>query len=123
MINKMNKYIKYLNYLIKHKYYTLKACWEYELYWQGLVHDLSKFSIVEFMPYVNFFYERKNVRDKTGYYKPTDTGDKDFELAWLNHMHNNKHHWQYWCIASDSGGIDIRPMPHKYRLEMLCDWW
>ncbi len=26
-------------------------------------------------------------------------------------------------MASDKGGVKLTSMPHKYRLEMLCDWW
>lgn len=62
------------------------------------------------------------VRDKTGYYKPTDTGDPAFDFAWLLHQKRNKHHWQWWLLPEDEGGVKVLPIQPKYRLEMLCDW-
>ena len=102
-------------------------CFKYGLYWQGLTHDLSKLLPSEFFPYANFFYgdrqgSIKKGRDKTGYYKPTDTGDNAFDFAWLLHQKRNKHHWQWWCLPEDEGGLKVLEMPLKYRLEMLCDW-
>lgn len=83
----MKQYLKYLKYIILHKWYVMNECFRVGLYWRGFVHDLSKFLPSEFIPYSNFFYNRitKNKHDKTGYYKPTDTGDINFEFAWLLH--------------------------------------
>jgi hypothetical protein len=120
---KRRKYIKYLKYLLRHIYFVRKACWAKGLFWQGFIHDWSKFLPQEFVPYAKFFYGQKSPRNSKGYYKPSNTGNGAFELAWLHHIHSNPHHWQYWAIPSDSGGIEIKPMPYKYRLEMLCDWW
>jgi len=82
-------YIQYLDYLLRHKWYVTLECFREGLYWQGLTHDLSKFLPSEFIPYANYFYGKgkvKKVRDETGYYKPTDTGDKEFDFAWLLHQ-------------------------------------
>ena len=119
----MGKYGKYLSYLVRHIWYVRQACWKNDLYWQGLIHDLSKWRLDEFLPYARFFYSSKSPRDSTGYYKPTDTGNEAFEIAWLKHIHRNPHHWQHWIIPTDDGGIDIRRMPERYALEMLCDWF
>lgn len=116
------KYLKYLRYLLRHIWFVRKACWANGLFWQGLVHDLSKFRPDEFVPYANFFYTPPK-RNKTGYYKPTDTGDKKFDFAWLLHQKRNRHHWQFWLLPEDEGGIKILEMPEKYAKEMLCDWW
>jgi len=91
--------------------------------WQGVVHDLSKLLPSEFIPYANYFYgNKKQKRDKTGYYKPTDAGGKEFDFAWLLHQKRNKHHWQWWILPEDEGGIKVLDMPLKYRKEMICDW-
>lgn len=159
----MKKYLRYLNYLVKHKWFVfLEGCKE-GIVWQGITHDISKFLPSEFFPYVEYFYgNKKNCwnckhitesggqcdlnwagigdgeqgktckdyiesgikkgRDKTGYYKPTDTGDKAFDFAWLLHQKRNKHHWQWWVLPEDGGGLKILEMPLKYRKEMICDW-
>lgn len=86
----------------------------------GVVHDLSKFRPSEFIPYANFDFDA--VRDETGYYKPTDTGDEEFDFAWLLHQKRNKHHWQWWALPKDNGSLKVLDMSLKYRKEMLCDW-
>ena len=123
------KYFKYLDYIIRHKYFVMIECFKQGLYWQGIVHDASKLLPSEFFPYVNHFHGKngkgrktKEGRDKIGYYKPTYTGDKAFDFAWLLHQKRNKHHWQWWVLAEDNGDVKKLEMPIKYIKEMLCDW-
>lgn len=121
------KYIKYLRYLLKHKYYVMTECFKVNLIWRGLIHDLSKFLPSEFIPYANYFYGKKESdikrgRNETGYYKPTDTGDKKFDFAWLFHQKRNRHHWQWWILPTDEEGIKIFEIPEPFLTEMICDW-
>ncbi len=120
------KHLKYLWYVIRHKWYVFKACRSYDLSWLGVIHDWSKLRPSEFFPYAEHFYGKgKDIssgRNSTGYYKPTDTGDPDFDFAWLLHQKHNKHHWQWWVLPEDEGGVKVLPVSPKYRLEMLCDW-
>lgn len=120
----MTKHLKYLSYVIRHKWFVFLAACRLGVPLLGLVHDLSKFSPDEWIPYTNFFYGdgAKPRRDKTGYYKPTDTGDQAFDFAWLLHQKRNRHHWQWWILPEDNGGVKVLPMPEKYRREMLADW-
>jgi hypothetical protein len=122
----MKKYWIYLKYILKHKWYVWQECYKHGLYWQGLVHDMSKFRPDEFIPYARFFYDDegrpKAKRDKTGYYKPTNSGDIKFDLAWMRHCKRNKHHWQYWTVPQDYEGLMIFDMPEKYMVEAICDW-
>lgn len=117
------KYFRYLRYILKHKWFVMVECFKHRLYWQGITHDLSKFLLDEFIPYANYFWgDKLNDREKAKYIKPTTTSDKTFDFAWLLHLKRNKHHWQWWILPEDSGGIKILPMPNKYLEEMLCDW-
>jgi len=120
------KYWKYLKYVLRHKWYVGIECVRRGLIWRGIMHDMSKFLPSEFIPYANFFYGENNDikrgRNATGYYKPTDTGDNDFDFAWLLHQKRNRHHWQWWILPEDEDGIKIIKMDDKYRTEMLCDW-
>lgn len=91
------------------------------------MHDLSKFLPDEFIPYANYFYGKKGSdikkgRDETGYYKPTDTGDRAFDMAWLLHQKRNRHHWQWWLLPTDEEGLKIFDIPNMYIKEMICDW-
>lgn len=120
----MKKYVKYLSYVLRHKYYVSVECFKKGLLWRGLVHDISKFRLSEFIPYANYFYGSNKIkgRNSSGYYKPTDTGNAAFDYAWLLHQKRNKHHWQWWILPEDNGGVKILEMPQNYRDEMLCDW-
>jgi hypothetical protein len=116
-------YVKYLKYVFLHKWFVLLECWKLGLIWQGIVHDLSKLRLDELRPYARYFYgDIKKSRDETGYYKPTDTGDAAFDFAWLLHQKRNPHHWQWWILPEDEGGLKILPMQRRYVLEMICDW-
>ena len=97
------KYLKYLEYLMKHKWYVMRECFKFGLYWQGITHDLSKFLPNEFFPYVNHFFGKqkrhvKKKQDATGYFKPAGTGEREFDLARLRHQKRNPHHWQWWIL-------------------------
>lgn len=50
-----NNWFKHLKIVLKHKHEVLKACFKVRLYWQGIVHDLSKFSYTEFSESVKFY--------------------------------------------------------------------
>lgn len=83
--------------------------------WNISQHDLSKYGKEEYDAYDEYFYG--------GYVR---TKDK-FNKAWLHHIHNNPHHWQYWMLFEDdpNGSNDYIciEMPHNYVIEMIADWW
>lgn len=121
------KYVEYLKYILKHKWYVMIECFKKGLIWRGLMHDLSKFLPSEFIPYANHFYGEKGEiirkkKNETGYYKPTDTGDETFDFAWLLHQKRNRHHWQWWTLAEDEEGIKVLEIKEPYLTEMICDW-
>jgi hypothetical protein len=122
----MIKYLKYLSYVLRHKWFVFIECCKMGIPWLGIIHDWSKFLPSEFSPYAVHFYGKgksiKEGRDSTGYYKPTNTGDQAFDFAWLLHQKRNKHHWQWWILPEDEGGVVIFEIPISYRKEMLCDW-
>src|SRR5664280_1736204 len=101
----LTRYDKYLWYVVCHRWFVFIECCKLGIPWQGIVHDLSKFRPSEFFPYARHFHGvgAKEWRDKTGYYKPTDTGDSAFDFAWFLHQKRNAHHWQYWIFPSDPG--------------------
>lgn len=122
----MKRYLNYLSYVLQHKWFVFLQCCKFGIPWLGILHDLSKFLPSEFIPYARYFHNPdgspRQIRDNTGYYKPTDTGDTAFDFAWLLHQKRNRHHWQWWLLPEDGGGTKVLPIPEKYRLEMLADW-
>jgi hypothetical protein len=109
------KHIKYAAYVIRHKWYVFVECLKAGIPVRGIMHDMSKLRPSEWFPYANYFY-----KDSTG--NPPPTGDDKFDFAWLLHQKRNDHHWQFWLLPEDDGGVKILPMSKKARLEMVCDW-
>lgn len=122
----MKKYIKYLWYVIRHKWYVGVECFRMGLYWRGITHDLSKLRPSEFIPYARYFYGNNGDitrgRDKSGSYRAGETIDDKFNLAWLLHQKRNRHHWQWWLLPLDDGGTKIVQMDTDTINEMVCDW-
>jgi hypothetical protein len=122
------RYLKYLWYLLKHKFYVFIECCKLGIPWRGLVHDLSKFYPSEFYVYAHKFYHSdgsgKEIRSSSGYYNATaqEIPRGSFEEAWFLHQKRNAHHWQYWSIAQDTAGMVIFEIPEVYLREMVADW-
>lgn len=80
-------------------------------------HDQSKYDKEEYDPYDVYFYGP----EKTPEVKSA------FDYAWLRHIHNNPHHWQYWVLLEDdpeTGSFGkVLDMPLEYIYEMIADWW
>lgn len=113
----MNKYIKYLLYVLEHKKNVFKTCWSKGLYLHSFTHDLSKFRPSEFIPYARYFYGNypPNALLKDIGYKNIKTKEKikeDFDKAWELHYKRNKHHPEHW-VSKD--------IPRKYIKQMVCD--
>lgn len=115
----------YLKYTMRHKWFVFLECCKLGIPWLGIVHDWSKLLPSEWIPHVHAFYKpdgsSRDYRDETGYYDPTRI-TREFDFAWLHHIHGNKHHPQHWLLSRDDDEDKILPMPHKYRREMLADW-
>lgn len=101
-------YLKYLGYVLKHKWYVFLECVKTGQFAHACIHDLSKFLPSEFFPYADWFYGPES----------GDRCKRRFEVAWLHHKNRNKHHWNYWV---DVYGIAL-PMPKKYMQQMIADW-
>lgn len=112
---KIKNIFKHFKTICKHKYYVAKYCFKFGLYWQGLVHDLSKFSPIEFWTSVKYYQ---------GFRSPIDAEKeaKGYSYAWLHHWHNNKHHWIHWIDFDLKQNLTPYKIPYKYVIEAICDW-
>lgn len=97
-----------------HKYWVGKYCFRMGLYWQGITHDLSKFSPVEFFESVKYYQGTRS---------PIDACKEvnGYSMGWFHHRGRNPHHYEYWQDNFDKGGEPVL-MPKKYAVEMLCDY-
>lgn len=111
---KLKNTIAHFKKICVHKYWVAKYCFKCGLYWQGLVHDMSKFSPTEFWESVKYYQ---------GTSSPITTAKEDqgYSLAWQHHKGRNPHHYEYWTDRYDDGTVALQ-MPYKYVTELICDW-
>ena len=83
---------------------------EYKLRCHISAHDASKLSPEEYDAY---FYGGNKSHKVVA----------DFNYAWMHHIHQNPHHWQYWILVHDDEPEEILEMPLEYVIEMIADWW
>ena len=107
---------KHLKTITHHHNLVMVHCFKCGLYWQGLTHDLSKLSPVEFWSGAKYYQGNRSPnnaqREAVGY-----------TAAWLHHKGRNRHHLEYWIDYSggdDTPLIGMR-MPNRYIAEMVCD--
>jgi len=109
----MKEFFKHLKIIRTHRKYVRKACFKMGLFWQGLTHDLSKYSITE-LKICKYYTGKKSphqvAREQLGY-----------SPSWIHHYHTNKHHFQYWWDEDEEGKIIPMKMPFKYIMESFCD--
>lgn len=108
--------LKYLWYVIRHKWFVFLECYKLGIPWLGIIHDLSRLYPDEFFAYAaSAPYDKEN--------KPEIIATA-FEYAWNNHQHRNKHHFEYWIhFDFHTHKERLLPVPDKYRREMLSDWY
>ena len=103
--------IKHLALVNKHRFIVCKLCFKSGIYYQGMTHDLSKYSKVELLESIKYYNGKKSpitiAREVQGYSK-----------AYVHHRNVNKHHPEYWI---DEYGSNIPKIPYKYMIEMICD--
>ena len=106
-------FLKHLKKICIHKWWVFHYCYKCGLVWQGIKHDISKFSPTEFIESVKYY---------KGTFSPIDACKKEngYSLAWQHHKGRNPHHYEYWTDNYDSGTTCIE-MPFKYATEMFCD--
>lgn len=112
------KATKHFKTITKHRFLVMKYCFRSGLYWQGLVHDLSKYSPAEFLVGARYFQGDRSPND-------IERREKGYSAAWLHHKGRNKHHLEYWIDYGPrpEGGFGMTgmKMPEKYVVEMFCD--
>ena len=107
--------IAHFRTITKHRHKVIAHCAKAGIFWQGLFHDLSKYSPTEFLPGARYYLGNRSPnegeREAYGYSK-----------AWLHHKGRNRHHFEYW--------VDYNPktrsqepvkMQLRFVVEMFCD--
>ena len=100
-----------------HKWLVMKGCFSIGLYRQGICHDLSKYSPVEFLVGAKFYQGDQSPNN-------AEREWRGYSQSWLHHKGRNKHHYEYWLdysMENVKGGMAPAPMPIRYILEMIMD--
>ena len=99
----------------RHRKLVRKYCFRLGLYWQGLTHDLSKYSPIEFLAGARYFQ---------GDHSPNDQQRREngYSASWMHHKGRNRHHFEYWTDMNLlTKNYEPLPMPRKYLVEMIMD--
>ena len=101
--------------ITKHRHKVIAHCFRAGIGFQGLFHDLSKYSPAEFIPGAKYYQGTRspNERERELFgYSP----------AWLHHKGRNRHHFEYWNDLNPATKMyEPVPMPVRYVKEMFCD--
>ena len=101
--------------ITSHRWRVMCGCFRVGLIWQGLTHDLSKYSLTEFRAGVKYY---QGVRSPNA----AEREDKGYSEAWMHHKGRNKHHYEYWTdMSMVTRHYESVPMPRKYLVEMVMD--
>ena len=112
----MSKAFSHFKTITKHRHEVIRNCKKAGIFWQGLFHDLSKYSPTEFIQGANYYQGTRSPNDKA-------REELGYSKAWMHHMGRNKHHFEYWRDYSPihKGMMTPVKMPLNYVVEMFCD--
>ncbi len=111
----ISNFIGHFTTITRHRHRVISHCLKAGIFWQGLLHDLSKYSPEEFFLGVKYYQGTRSPnegeREAYGYSK-----------AWMHHKGRNKHHFEYWTDYDPQTKL-MSPvkMPVRYVKEMFCD--
>lgn len=111
------KAFKHFKTITYHKYLVMQGCFKVGLIYQGLMHDMSKYSPSEFFVGARYYQGDRSPNN-------AERESQGFSSSWLHHKGRNKHHYEYWIDYSTKnipGGMAPAPMPDRYIVEMLMD--
>lgn len=111
----MNKFFGHFSTITRHRHTVIKHCFKAGIGFQGLRHDLSKYSPTEFLPGIKYYMGTRSPNEK-------ERELFGYSSAWMHHKGRNKHHFEYWTDYNikEKRVMPVK-MPRKYVVEMFCD--
>ena len=98
-----------------HRALVRKGCFRVGLYWQGLTHDLSKYSPTEFLRGAHYYQGTRSPN-------AAEREEKGYSEAWMHHKGRNRHHYEYWTdMSPETHRYEPVDMPRRYLVEMVMD--
>ena len=78
--------IKHFRTITRHRHAVIRNCFKAGIGWQGLFHDLSKYTPTEFIPGAKYYLGTRSPNEE-------ERRLFGFSRAWLHHKGRNKHHY------------------------------
>ena len=101
--------------ITKHRHKVISHCFRAGIGWQGLFHDLSKYSPSEFFAGAKYYQGTRSPNE----------GEREalgYSLAWMHHKGRNRHHFEYWNdLNVETKTYEPVRMPIRFVKEMFCD--
>lgn len=114
-MNFIRRFAGHLSTITKHRHQVIRHCAKAGILWQGLRHDLSKYSPTEFIPGVKYYSGKRSPNEG-------EREEYGYSLAWMHHKGRNKHHFEYWVDYNlETKKNEPVEMPYNYVAEMYCD--
>ena len=97
----------------EHKIQVMRHCFAVGLYYQGIMHDMSKYMPSEFLEGCRYYQDGK---------RSPNNGEREakgYSFAWMHHKGRNRHHFEFWTdyAAKPMKGqhpVGAVQMPRKY---------
>lgn len=105
--------IKHFITITRHRHKVMHYCFKVGIGFQGLFHDLSKYSFKEFWTGAKYYSGKRSPNS-------IERESKGYSAAWLHHKGRNKHHFDYWLDIVENQYIPIQ-IPIRYLKESFCD--
>lgn len=106
---------KHFRTITKHRHAVIRHCFKAGIGFQGLFHDLSKYTPTEFIPGAKYYQGTRSPNE-------AEREDIGYSTAWIHHQGRNRHHYEYWKDYNyKTKLVEPVPMPDKYLKEMFCD--
>ena len=74
--------------ITRHRHGVIKNCYKAGILWQGLRHDLSKYSPEEFLKGCKYYQGTRSPHE-------AEREEYGFSYGWMHHKGRNKHHFEY----------------------------
>lgn len=107
--------IKHFKTITKHRHKVIYHCAKCGILWQGLFHDLSKYTLTEFIPGAKYYIGTRSPNE-------IERQTIGYSTAWVHHKGRNRHHFEYWTDINPKTHLyEPVKMPLRFVKEMFCD--
>lgn len=107
--------IRHFITITRHRHRVIAHCFRAGIGWQGLFHDLSKYSPSEFWVGARYYQGNRSPNEE-------ERARYGYSRAWLHHKGRNRHHFEYWTDYNPATRqVEPVKMPLRFVAEMFCD--